>query len=177
MHLRFELAHCNAVVRKFNRRIFRTGTRSDWPSNRRDWKWINKLAPANSRATACEILARARERSFGKTLRTLWPVRRLEEKLVLSVAIESDPLKRHIVRNFPIKRDAGKRWNRLPASVEERFVYCFSPVSAFRRRVPLLRILVKSNIWLIELAMASNDPAPMRCPPSQLSSMKWITEV
>ncbi len=61
----------------------------------------------------------------------------------------------------------------VPAFVNEQLIlYCFSPVSAFRKRVPLLRIFVKSNIWLIELAMASNDPAPMRCPPSQLSSMK-----
>ena len=32
-------------------------------------------------------------------------------------------------------------------------------------------------IRAIELEIASNEPLPMRCPASQLSSMKWITEV
>ena len=70
--------------------------------------------------------------------------------------------------------------DRMPASAryeESASVYCFSPVSGLRIKVPLLRIFVKSNIWLIEFAIESNDPVPIRCPPSQLSSMKWITEV
>src|SRR5258708_16425993 len=48
--------------------------------------------------------------------------------------------------------------------------YCFSPVLGSRNNVPFLLIFVKLNIWLMELAIPSKDPWPMRCPPSQLSS-------
>jgi len=75
---------------------------------------------------------------------------------------------------------ACELYDRMPAFEwlrRFRQLYCFSPVSGLRIKVPLPRIFVKSNIWLIELAIESNDPVPMRCPPSQLSSMKWITEV
>src|ERR1019366_1052807 len=54
---------------------------------------------------------------------------------------------------------------------------CFSPVVGFKHRVPLVLSLLKSNIWLMELAIASKEPLPIRCPPSQLSSMKWMTDV
>src|SRR5580704_8184669 len=52
-----------------------------------------------------------------------------------------------------------------------------SPVDGLRIRVPSLLIWLKLNIWLMELAMPSKEPWPIRCPPSQLSSMKRMTEV
>jgi hypothetical protein len=52
-----------------------------------------------------------------------------------------------------------------------------SPVEGLRIRVPSLLIWLKLNIWLMELAMPSNDPPPILCPLSQLSSTKRMTEV
>src|SRR5260370_25422769 len=55
--------------------------------------------------------------------------------------------------------------------------YCFSPVLGSRNNVPFLLIFVKLNIWLIELAIPSQDPCPMRCPPSQLPSTNRMMAV
>src|ERR1700691_3702904 len=55
--------------------------------------------------------------------------------------------------------------------------FCFSPVLGSRMSVPLLRIFLKLNMLVIEPAIASNEPPPILCPPSQLSSMKRITEL
>ena len=60
-------------------------------------------------------------------------------------------------------------WNRMPASDVKHTIsyYCFSPVSAIKRRVSRCSgCWLKSNIWLIELAMASNEPVPMRVGPA-----------
>jgi hypothetical protein len=38
---------------------------------------------------------------------------------------------------------------------EAQSYFTYSPVLGFRNTVPLLRIVVKSNIWLMELAMPS----------------------
>jgi hypothetical protein len=55
--------------------------------------------------------------------------------------------------------------------------YLFSPVLGFRKSTPLLLNRRKLNICVSEFAMVSKDPWPMRTPPSQLSSMKRMTEL
>ncbi len=70
---------------------------------------------------------------------------------------------------------------RMPAQLESdtvlRYSFSFKPVSGFKNNVPFDLIFLKLNIWLMELATVSKEPLPMRCPLSQLSSMKWITDV
>ena len=57
---------------------------------------------------------------------------------------------------------------------------CYSPlgvpVAGSRKSSPSRRWL-KSNNCVMEFAIPSNDPCPMRVPPSQLSSMKWMIEL
>jgi hypothetical protein len=55
--------------------------------------------------------------------------------------------------------------------------YSTSPVLSFRINNSSLGTCLKSNIWLIEFAMPSNEPCPMRSPPSQLSSMNRTVEL
>src|SRR4029077_8009211 len=55
--------------------------------------------------------------------------------------------------------------------------YSFSPVLACKNRKPLLRICLKLNICVMELAIPSKEPWPIRCPASQLSSTKRIIEL
>jgi hypothetical protein len=61
--------------------------------------------------------------------------------------------------------------------LRQLYRYSFSPVLGFKNSVPLLLILLKLNIWVMELASASNEPWPMRCPLSQLSSTNRMIEV
>jgi hypothetical protein len=59
-----------------------------------------------------------------------------------------------------------------PPDLKRFFRYSFCPVLGFKNSVPLFLILLKLNIWVMELASASNEPWPMRSTPSQLSSTK-----
>jgi hypothetical protein len=52
-----------------------------------------------------------------------------------------------------------------------------SPVFGLRMKRSLVTVCLKSNKELIESAIPSKDPWPIRCPFSQLSSMKRMTEV
>jgi hypothetical protein len=56
-------------------------------------------------------------------------------------------------------------------------VYSLKPVLGLRNSTPFVRIFVKLNICAIELAIPSNDPWPIRVPPSQLSSTKRMIEL
>jgi len=80
------------------------------------------------------------------------------------------------------QKTTGTRTNsvRMPAKgqiLRQLWRYSFSPVSGFKNSVPSCLILLKLNIWVMELASASNEPWPMRCPLSQLSSTKRMIEV
>src|SRR5216684_2865869 len=61
--------------------------------------------------------------------------------------------------------------------LKQFYRYSFSPVLGFKNSIPSCLILLKLNIWVMELASASNEPWPMRCPPSQLSSTNRVIEV
>src|SRR5580658_396692 len=52
-----------------------------------------------------------------------------------------------------------------------------SPVVGFRMNKSLSTSCLKLNICVMEFAIVSNEPAPMRSPSSQLSSTKWIVEL
>src|SRR5215470_5337882 len=72
---------------------------------------------------------------------------------------------------------------KMPEFYYTNTVYCWfcetgAPVvgSRISRLTWLLLFWLKSNISLIGPAIASNEPWPMRCPPSQLSSMNRKTE-
>jgi hypothetical protein len=51
--------------------------------------------------------------------------------------------------------------------LEQLYRYSFSPELEFKNNTPLLLILLKLNIWVMELASASKEPWPICCPPSQ----------
>ena len=68
----------------------------------------------------------------------------------------------------------------MPAICEARF-YTLLFLFLTRVRIEDERAVVPNLLEVehvvIEPAMASNEPLPMRCPPSQLSSTKRITEL
>src|SRR5258708_20561595 len=50
--------------------------------------------------------------------------------------------------------------------LRQLYRYSFCPVLGFKNSLPLFLKLLKLNICVIELAIPSKEPSPIRCPPS-----------